>query len=145
MRPIPANLTWKSGEFLLRLLASYLLVPLVPGILLQLIENGSPRITVDDRLATVLFYGVFGFAAMLALGTPLLVLYLWLGWTNFLSFMAGGGLCAGLTVYAMGRGHAPLPLAGLFATFGIISGAVFRLILFGAQTYHPAPNQGVSK
>jgi hypothetical protein len=151
MRPIPATLTWESPEFLVRLFASYLFVPLVPPVLLLVTMYGSNGMSAGgwfssgDWFGIVLGHGIFTLAAMLILGTPLLALYLWLGWTNFISFMAGGGVCTEITAYAMGWGDAPLFLACLVAAQGIISGAVFRLILFGAQTYTPAPNQGVSK
>ncbi|HEY1213950.1 MAG TPA: hypothetical protein VGE93_10005 [Bryobacteraceae bacterium] len=89
----------------------------------------------DDWFGIVLLYGVFGPAAMLVLGTPLLALYLWFGLTDLLSFMAGGGVCAGITVYAMSRRNPDLGMLYLFTALGIISGAVFRLILFGGQPY----------
>jgi hypothetical protein len=141
MRPIPAHLTWKNGTFLLRLLASYLLVPIVPPVLLQLIARGGPPLTALDWVATILLYGVFGLAAMLVLGTPLLALYLWFGLTDLLSFMAGGGVCAGITVYATSRRSPDLGILYLFTALGIISGAAFRLILFGGQPYSRNPSK----
>ncbi len=84
-------------------------------------------------LGIVLIYGVFGFAAMLALGTPLLFCYLRLGWTGFLPFMAGGGVCAGITSWALLRRSHDLGMVEFFTVTGIISGLLFRVILFGIQ------------
>jgi hypothetical protein len=133
MRSVPASLTWKNGTFLLRLLASYLLVPIVPPVLMLMTIFGTRGMATGDWFGIILLYGAFGLAAMLALGTPLLAVYLWLGLTDLISFMAGGGVCAGITAYAMtGRSH-DSAMVYLFTILGTISGAIFRLILFGAQ------------
>jgi hypothetical protein len=140
MRPIPAHLTWKNGTFLLRLLASYLLVPIIPPVLVLITMYGKSRMAIGGWFGIVLLYGVFGLAAMLVLGTPLLAVYLWFGLTDLLSFMAGG-VCAGITVYAMSRRNPDLGMLYLFAALGIISGAVFRFILFGGQPYSRTPSK----
>jgi hypothetical protein len=88
-----------------------------------------------DWLGIFLLYGVFGFAAMLVLGIPLLFCFLRFGWTGFIPFMLAGGALAWLTSFAvLGGGH-NLPLVELFGLAGILSGFCFRLILFGFR--HP--------
>ena len=104
------------------------MVPSVPPAFLLLSARGHGH---SDWFGLFLLYGLFGLAAMLVLGTPLLFCYLRLGWTGFLSFMAAGGFCAGLTAYAMGGSKQDLEMVAFFATTGIISGSVFRIILFG--------------
>jgi hypothetical protein len=96
---------------------------------------GKSRMPIGDWFGIVLLYGVFSLAAMLVLGTPLFALYLWFGLTDLLSFMAGGGVCAAITVCAMSRRNPDLGMPYLFTVLGVISGAVFRLILFGGQPY----------
>jgi hypothetical protein len=88
---------------------------------------------VGDWLGIFLLYGGFGLAAMIVLGTPLLFCYLRLGWTGFLPFMAGGGVCAGITSYAILRGDPNLRSVELFTITGIVSGMFFRMILFGLR------------
>ena len=84
-----------------------------------------------DWLGIVVIYGALGFAALFGLGTPLLFCYLRLGWTGFIAFMAGGGLCAGVTAYALSGQQKGLSEAALFTISGVISGLFFRIILFG--------------
>lgn len=109
----------------LRLVMSYLLVPLVPPLALGLsMSHLDPALT--------LIYFPFGFAAIVVLGTPLLFCFLRLGWTGFFPFMMAGGFCAGITAY-LAR---PSPV-GLFAQTGIMSGLVFRIILLGIREEPP--------
>ena len=91
-----------------------------------------------DWMGIVILYYVFGFAAMLVLGTPLLFFYLKLGWTNFLAFIVGGGLCAAITSYAMTPTPQDLGLVLFFTFTGLVSGFVFRLTLFGFQQQLPS-------
>jgi hypothetical protein len=123
---------WQSEGFIVRLLISYFVIPLIPPVLL-LLSNRGFGMPVRDWLGIVLIYGVFGFAAMLLLGTPLLFCYLRLGWAGFLPFMAGGGVCAAITTYAVQRGGHNLGLAGFFAIAGAVSGLFFRMMLFGLR------------
>jgi len=123
----------QSKDFFLRLLVSYFLIPLIPPALLLLRTPGVSRMAFGDWLGIVLIYAAFGLAVMLVLGTPLLFCYSRLGWTGFLPFMAGGGVCAGITSYAVLRGGRNTGLIGFFAVAGILSGLFFRLILFGLR------------
>jgi hypothetical protein len=126
-----------------RLLLSLLLVPLVPPGLLLLSMRGTGRMTFGDWMGIGLLYGAFGLAALLALGMPLLIVWLRLGWTGFLPFMAGGGLCAGVTSYAVLRGVRDPGMVGFFTVTGIVSGLVFRLLLFGTRR-NPAAGESSS-
>lgn len=116
--------TWK---FALRLLASYVVIPLVPGGLLALSTRGSA----GDLLGIVYIYAIFGFGAMAVLGTPLLLVYLRLGWTGFLPFIAAGGVCAGITAYIIRRASQGLGMVSFFTVSGLIAGLLFRAMLFG--------------
>ncbi len=112
-----------------------MLVPLIPPVLLVLMtaRRGGWVIAFGDWPGIV-FLGIFGFAAMIALGTPLLFCYLRLGWTGFVPFMAGGGICAGITSYAvLHRGPNTAIGVEYFIIPGIVAGAFFRMILFGFQ------------
>ena len=132
----PTKVHWRTKGFLRRLLASYFLIPLVPPILLLSRTRGFGHTAPGDWAGIVALYFVLGFAAMILLGTPLLACYIRLGWTGFLSFMAGGGICAALTTYLALRGDQNLGLIQIFTVAGIISGGLFRLILFGLSR-HP--------
>ena len=132
-----AKLNWRSKSFLVRLLVSYALIPFIPPFLMLSRMPGVVHISFGDWLGIVVLYGVFGLGAMLALGTPLLFCYLRLGWTGFLPFMAGGGACAGITSYAFLRGGREVSLIEFLIVAGIISGALFRAILFGLWR-HPS-------
>jgi len=92
----------------------------------------------NDRLAFVCIYGLFGLATMIGLGAPLLLLYLRLGWTGFVPFLAGGGLCAGITAYALRGPSNGWGQVLFFAGTGILAGVLFRLILFGLKPHAPA-------
>lgn len=112
-------------------MVAYLLLPFVPPILLLSRSWPSTHLTFVDSIGIVLLYAVFGFAALLFLGTPLLFLYLRLGWTGFLPFMAGGGICAAVTSYAVLRNGRNGPLIEFLTIAGIVCGLLLRLILFG--------------
>lgn len=126
-----------TKAFYWRLLASYFVIPLIPPALLLLSMRGA----FSDWLGIVYIYGIFGVAAMVALGTPLLLCYLRVGWTGFLPFLAGGGLCAGITAYTLLNTSRDLRLMGFFTFTGIIAGLLFRVILFG---FHPQPRPAVN-
>jgi len=79
-----------------RLILSYFVVPFISSVLL-LIKSFDRRTGIADWLGLVLLFGIFGLAAMLILGTPLVFCYLRLGWTGFLPFLLGGGICAAIT------------------------------------------------
>jgi hypothetical protein len=116
-----------TKSFFLRLLASYIVIPLVPGSLLALGTRGAG----GYWLAFVYIYGIFGLAAMVVLGTPLLFVYLRLGWTGFVPFMAAGGACAGITAFALGPPRGGTQGVIFFAITGLIAGLFFRVTLFG--------------
>jgi hypothetical protein len=124
-----------SRSFLLRVLLGYLLIPLIPPILLMLATQGGPNL-LSDRLGVILVYGVFGLAAMLMLGSPLLFVFLRRVWTGFVNFMCGAALCAFITSYAMLRGQHNQPMIAFFTVTGLVSGFGFRIILFG---FDPVP------
>jgi hypothetical protein len=132
----PTKVRWRTKGFLRRLLVSYFLIPLVPPILLLLRTRGFGHMALADWVGIVALYYALGFAAIILLGTPLLVGYIRLGWTGFLSFMAGGGICAAATTYVALHGNWNLGLIQVFTVAGIISGGLFRLILFGVSR-HP--------
>jgi hypothetical protein len=140
-RPTPG---WQRKGFLLRVLLSYVVIPVIPPVLLLARTRGSSHIAFGDWLGILLLYSVFGFAAMVVLGTPLLFFYLRLGWTGFLAFMAGGGLCAAITSYAVLRGQRDLSLVEFFAIAGIIAGLLFRVILFGIRRQIAAAESSVA-
>jgi len=122
-----------SRSFLLRLLLGYLLIPPIPPILLLLAERGASN---SEWQGVILIYGVFGLAAMLVLGSPLLFVFLRMGWTGFVHFMSGAALCAFITSFAMLRGQHNQPIIAFFTITGVISGLCFRIILFG---FDPVP------
>jgi hypothetical protein len=126
---------WRRDGFLARLLASYFVIPIVPPVLLLLMTHGSSQMPLNLWLGEIGLYGIFGFAAMVALGTPLLLLFMRLDWTGFVPFMAGGGFCAGVTSYMVLRTGHDQNMVAIFTLFGIISGALFRLILFGLRPH----------
>jgi hypothetical protein len=127
LQTIPA---WRRQGFLLRLLVSYFVIPAVPPVVMLVTMQGSGRMGFGDWMGIVLLYGIFGFAAMVALGTPLLLCFLRLGWTGFVPFITGGGLCAGTTSYAVLRGG-HWGEVELFTITGLVSGLFFQMILFG--------------
>jgi hypothetical protein len=116
--------------FWLRLLASYIVVPFVPALLICPPLGVPKLLPVTYWMGIVAIYAIFGFAAMVILGTPLLCLYLKYGWTGFTPFMIGAGACAGLTAGIVSRAREP-GLTVLITAFGVIAGICFRLILFG--------------
>ncbi len=118
-----------TKAFCLRLLASYVVIPLIPGCLLALIPRGAA----GDWLGFVYIYGIFALAAMVGMGTPMLFVYLRLGWTSFLPFMAASAVCSGITAFVLAAPHQELQTVIFFGTIGRIAGAVFRLILFGVR------------
>ncbi len=124
--------SWRHKNFLLRLLASYLVIPIVPPVLLLLVTRSS-EMPLSYWLGIVVIHGIFGFAAMVLLGTPLLFFFLRLHWTGFVPFMAGGGLCAGITSYTVLRGGGSQNMVVIFTLFGGISGALFRMTLFSLK------------
>lgn len=124
---------WKDKNAVRRLVVAYLVLPFVPPILLLLRSWPSTPLAFGDAIGIVLLYAAFGFAALLFLGAPLLLLYLRLGWTGFLPFMLAGGVCAAVTSYAVLRGVRNWPLVEFFIVAGIVCGLLFRLILFGSR------------
>jgi hypothetical protein len=116
-------------------LLGYLLIPLIPPMLLMLATRGGPNL-LSDRLGVILIYGVFGLAAMLVLGLPLLFVFLRMGWNGFVHFMSGAALCAFITSYAVLHGHHDQPMIAFFTITGLIAGFCFRIILFG---FDPVP------
>lgn len=121
----------RSRSFLLRVLLGYLLIPLIPPTLLLLATRGEPS---SDWQGVILIYGVFGLAAMLVLGSPLLFVFLRMGWTGFVHFMSGAALCAFITSYAVLHGRHDQPMIAFFTITGVISGFCFRIILFGLDS-----------
>lgn len=134
----PAAFRPWSKKLFLRLALSYLLVPLVPPVLLLLSMGQGRPIAFNDRMGFVYIYGFFGLATMIGLGAPLLLLYLRLGWTGFLPFLVGGGLCAGITAFALRGPSASWGMVMFFTGTGILAGLLFRLILFGLGPPAPA-------
>lgn len=112
-------------------MAACMLLPFVPPILLLLRSWPFAHLAFADAIGIVLLYAAFGFAALLFFGTPLLLLYLRLGWTGFPPFMVGGGVCAAVTSCAALRSVHNWPLVEFFTIAGIVCGLLFRLIVFG--------------
>ena len=112
-----------SKTLVLRLLISYLLVPLVPPVLM---------LPPQDVWGIIGLYWLFGFAAMVVLGTPLLLLFLRLRWIGFFPFLTAGGLCAAVTAGVVNRGHDRGSVI-FFGLLGVVSGVVFRILLFGIR------------
>ncbi len=130
----------KRGTFLLRLAVAYLVVPLTAPVLLVLwVALAGQRLAFLDHLGIVLIYAVFGLAAMVVFGLPLLLVYARLHWTGFSAFIAGGALCAALTYSLIMRGRPEPANLALFTAFGIVEGLFLRLILFGAAARPAAP------
>jgi hypothetical protein len=67
---------WRRQGLLLRLLVSYFVIPAVPPVLMLATMRGWGHMGFGDWMGIVLLYGIFGFAAMVALGTPLLLCFL---------------------------------------------------------------------
>jgi hypothetical protein len=100
-----------------RYAASYLSVPFIPPVLMLLSGGAFHHMPLGDWAGYLLIYWPFGFAAMIALGTPMLLLFQRLGWTGLIPFMAGAGACAGIVTYfVMPAGTV------LFALMGAVSG-----------------------
>ncbi len=82
---------WRKGSFWLRLAASYCIVPLLCPLLLFVIAGGPwVRTNLGEWISLMGFFGMFALGAMIVLGTPLLIFYLWRGWTGFLAFSDWG-------------------------------------------------------
>lgn len=145
MTPRPAAIRPWSKGFFLRLALSYVLVPLVPPVLLLLSMGLGGPMASNDRLAFVCIYGLFGLATMIGLGAPLLLLYLRLGWTGFLPFLAGGSVCAAITSYALRGPSSGWGMVPFFTGTGALAGLLFRLILFGLAPHEPASVAGVPR
>ncbi len=130
-RPVSVG-DYRGREFILRLFLAYFAVPLTGPALfvLQALCFGG-RVSFRDALGVVLIYGVFGFVAMLVLGSPLLFLYSRLQWTGFPAFIGGGAFCAALMYSLVARDRfAPAPFV-FFTLFGVVEGLALRLMLFG--------------
>jgi hypothetical protein len=122
---------WQSSRFYSRLLLSYCLVPLVPGLYLMLSNHRVFALPLELWASSIVIYGIFGLAAVVVLGTPLLFLFIRLGWTGLFPFMAAGGACAAATSYAVLSGGHDLGMVYIFTKAGMVAGLLFRLILFG--------------
>jgi hypothetical protein len=129
----PTRISSLGRGFFLRLLLGYCVIPLIPPLLLLFSLRADPR-SGGEWQGAILIYGLFGLAAMVVLGSPLLFCFIRLGWTGFAAFTAGGGICAGITSYAVLRGSHNLPMIAFFGATGVISGLCFRMILFGFDT-----------
>lgn len=119
-----AQWDWKQRSFWLRLLLSYLLVPSLCFLPLTLSLASS------DWLELTVLYSVFGFGAMVVLGTPLMLLFSRFQIRSFVAFSLAGALCVALMYVLIPRliDRSMLPL---FLLLGLIAGYLFRLILFG--------------
>jgi hypothetical protein len=125
-----------NRTFLPRLLLSYCLVPLIGTLSLLAITSVVTPKPLGDWQGFIAFNAIiFTLAAMVVLGTPLLVFYRWRGWTSFLSFAVGGGLCATITCLVLLRPGIHPRIVAPFTAAGVCAGAAFRLILFGARQY----------
>jgi hypothetical protein len=128
---------WKGARFLLRVTGAYLVVPLTAPVFFFF-----PQVLFGQRLAFIDFagiiflYALFGFAAMVVLGIPLLFFYSRRGWTGLFAFIAGGAVCAAATYIAVVRAGIRPDQFALFTAFGVVEGLALRLILFGARG-HP--------
>jgi hypothetical protein len=111
-----------------RTVVGYLLTPLVPPMILL---AGAQKLPFWDAAGIIVLYWVFGFASIVVLGTPLLLLYRRLGWTGYVSFSIGGGVCAAITSSLVMRGMDGAGIIAMWAFTGAASGLVLRMTLFG--------------
>jgi hypothetical protein len=128
-----SSFSLKGGQFLLRLVLAFLVVPLTaPSLLvLRMMLSGGQRMPFADWMGFLLLYAMFSLAAMVVLGIPLLVLYSRLGWTGFFAFVGGAAVCAAATYTLVAQGRPLTDQFALFTTFGVVEGFVFRVMLFG--------------
>ncbi len=111
-----------------RVLLGYLVAPLVPPMILL---ASAQKLPFWDAAGIIMLYWVFGFASIVVLGTPLLLLYRRLGWTGYVSFSIGGGGCALITSLLVTRGFYGAGMIAMWAVTGMVSGVVLRMALFG--------------
>ena len=122
----------KGRWFPLRVAAAYLTVPLTaPALLILDMMRATRNMTVWDWVGIHLLYSIFCFAAMVVLGTPVLLLYALLRWSGVFAFVAGGAACAAATYTLVARGQTRTDQLVLFTLFGVVEGLVLRPILFG--------------
>lgn len=115
-----------------RLLISYLVVPLVPP-LVMIAWGGGWRMPFGDWFGIVLLYEVIGVLAMTVLATPLYFIYRRFGWTGWVAFMLGGGICAFLTSGILLITTRNLSQVPFFAALGMLAGLLFRFLLYGVN------------
>jgi hypothetical protein len=133
VRQPQSSWSWKNKRLLRRLAVGYVFVPLSAPTMMVLLSIVNTRgMSFGDWAGIVLLYTIFGFAAMVVLGTPLLLLYSRLNWTGFFAFVAGGAVCAVVTDLLVMRGEITDQLP-FFAMFGVVEGFAFRLILSGVR------------
>lgn len=125
----PRRVLW-SKKLVRRLLLSYALVPFIPPVLL--LGRAVWHMNPGDSLGILILYWIFGLGAMAVFGTPLLFVYLRLGWTGFLPFLAGGGGCAAITAALLSGPHGK-GMIETFGALGAVSGIFFRVLLFGIR------------
>jgi hypothetical protein len=133
MQPPHTMWRWKERRLILRLGLAFILVPFsAPTLMAILMLRDARAMSLGDWAGIVSLYTIFAFAAMVVLGTPLLLLYSRLNWTGFFAFVAGGAVCAVVTDVLVMQGRMTSQLA-FFVMFGVVEGLVFRLILFGVR------------
>ena len=93
--------------------------------------SGAWRLPLGDSLGILLLYEVIGAVAMIILGTPLFWIYKKLGWTGWVPFMLGGGICATVTSALFLFTSHQFSQVPFFTVLGIGCGFVFRLVLYG--------------
>ncbi len=128
----PSHWDSKGRWFPARVALAYLIAAFTAPLLLALwMMRGTRLMTFGDWAGIVLLYAAFSLAAMVVLGTPLLVLFSRLRWSGFAAFMTGGVACAASTYLVAARGQAQRGQFVLFTAFGVVEGFVLRWILFG--------------
>lgn len=120
----PARWEWRKWTFRARLFLSLLFIPPLSFLPLTASLQGG------DWLGLTVLYGIFGSAAMLALGVPLLLVFTRFRITGFLPFACAGTVSAVVTILIM-NGRRDPGMLPIFAVIGTIAGYLFRLALFG--------------
>lgn len=122
---------WRNTWFVLRVGLSCFLVPATVPVTFALhVPDSSPTNWIE-LLEFLPMAAFFGSPAMIFVGIPLLYIYLRRGWTGFLPFLIGGGVC-GIAIFGALLSTPLYPVVlRMYAACGLVGGALFRILLFG--------------